>query len=72
MDEKQLLNEFIKSGLLGDGEATFEVNVGIMTPKMVDMIFEKPDEIWLIEAKQCLNHEARGQVLNYMDLYKLS
>jgi len=69
MDEKQLLNELIEKGLLGKGEAKFEVNVGTKEPKYVDLVFEKEDETWLIEAKSILNYEALGQILSYKELY---
>ncbi|OEU69940.1 MAG: hypothetical protein BA863_11180 [Desulfovibrio sp. S3730MH75] len=69
MDEKKLLDELIEKGLLGKGEAQFEVNVGMKEPKYIDLVFEKEDETWLIEAKNILNYKALGQVLSYKGLY---
>lgn len=69
MDEKKLLDELIEKGLLGKGEAKFEVNVGMKEPKYIDLVYEKDDETWLIEAKNILNYKALGQVLSYKGLY---
>lgn len=69
MNEKQLLDELIEKGLFGKGDAKFEVNVGMKEPKYIDMVFEKEDETWLIEAKNTLNYESIGQVLSYKELY---
>lgn len=71
MNEQELLEKLINSGLLGKGDAKFEVNVGIRNPKFIDMVFENANEIWLIEAKRILDHGSRGQILNYKDLYNL-
>lgn len=38
-------------------------------PKYIDLVFEKEDETWLIEAKNILNYKALGQVLSYKGLY---
>lgn len=57
MSERELIDKLIKEKL-GKGKARFEVNVG---RKRIDMVFEKEDEIWLVEAKKRLNFEALGQ-----------
>lgn len=67
--EKKLLDNLIERESLGKGEAKFEVNVGVKGPKYIDLVYEKEDEIWLIEAKNILNYEALGQVLSYKELY---
>lgn len=66
--EKELLERVIKEKL-GEGEAKYEVNVGF-EGKRIDLVFEKENEIWLIEAKRRLNFEALGQVLTYKRLYQ--
>lgn len=48
--------------------ARYEVNI---KGKSIDLVFEKEDEIWLIEAKKKLNYEALGQILTYQKLYHL-
>lgn len=66
MNERNLLEKLIKEKL-GKGKAEFEMRVG---GKSIDLVFEKEDEIWIIEAKKVLNFEALGQVLTYEELYK--
>lgn len=66
MNERNLLEKLIKEKL-GKGKAEFEMRVG---GKSIDLVFEKEDEIWIIEAKKALNFEALGQVLTYEELYK--
>ncbi len=66
--EKELLERVIKEKL-GEGKAKYEVNVGF-EGKRIDLVFEKENEIWLIEAKRRLNFEALGQVLTYKKLYE--
>ena len=66
--ERELLENFIAQRL-GRGIARFEVRVG-SHGKRIDMVFEKDEEIWLVEAKQALDHRALGQVLAYKDLYQ--
>lgn len=66
-NEGELLDRLIKEKL-GKGKAEFEVNVGL-AGKRIDLVFEKQDEIWLIEAKKELNYDALGQVLTYKKLY---
>lgn len=67
LTEKELLDRLIRDNL-GEGKAEFEVNVGGMG-KSIDLVFQKKDEIWLIEAKKKLNYEALGQVITYKTLY---
>lgn len=64
--ERELLDSLIKKKL-GEGKAEFEVSV---RRKQIDMVFEKENEIWLVEAKEKLNFEALGQVLTYEKLYR--
>jgi len=66
--EKELLERVVKEKL-GEGKAKYEVNVGF-EGKRIDLVFEKENEIWLIEAKRRLNFEALGQVLTYKRLYQ--
>jgi len=54
--EKELLERVVKEKL-GEGKAKYEVNVGF-EGKRIDLVFEKENEIWLIEAKRRLNFEA--------------
>jgi len=64
--ERELLDKLIKDKL-GKGKARLEVGVG---RKQIDLVFEKADEVWLVEAKKSLNFEALGQVLTYEGLYQ--
>lgn len=70
--EQKLIEKLIESGLLGKGEAKLEINAGIYTPKRIDLVFEKEEEVWIIEAKKILCYEALGQLLVYGDLYSLT
>jgi len=65
-NERELLDRLVKEKL-GEGKAEFEVSV---RRKQIDMVFEKEDEIWLVEAKEKLKFEALGQVLTYEKLYQ--
>jgi len=69
-EERALLEILIEKGVLGKGEAKFEVNVGFAgRPKYIDLVYEKENEIWLIESKEHLNYKAIGQILSYKELY---
>jgi len=67
VNERELLEKAIKK--LGKGKAKYEVKIG-SKGKRIDLVFEKEDEIWLIEAKRQLNFEALGQILTYKKLYE--
>jgi hypothetical protein len=51
---------------LGQGIAKFEKRI---FGKKVDLVFEKTEQIWIIEAKKQLDHKSVGQVNSYGDLY---
>ena len=82
--EGELVVKLLKSGLLGEGEAHPQYQVGGRyflgdgfhwqterpAPKRVDLLFERDDVIWIIEAKKSLNWQALGQALGYAVLYE--
>lgn len=82
--EGELIVKLLRSGLLGEGEIHPQFPVGrrylfrngyhlkVDRPalKRVDLLFEKEDIVWIIEAKESLNWQALGQALGYAVLYE--
>ncbi len=82
--EGELVLKLLRSGLLGEGEVHPQFPVGrrylfgngyylkVERPafKWIDLLFEREDMIWIIEAKKSLNWQALGQALGYAVLYE--
>ena len=74
INQRELLDWLIDSGKLGQGiTARYEFNVGTTSPKLIDLVFEGKDVIWLVEAKTSKDklYEAIGQIQVYEDLFRL-
>ena len=74
INQRELLDWLIDSGKLGQGiTARYEVDVGTTSPKLIDLVFEGKDVIWLVEAKTSKDklYEAIGQIQVYEDLFRL-
>jgi len=81
--EGELLVKLVKSGLLGEGSPAAQRRVGRRhlfreglhmkversALKRIDLVFEREDSVWVIEAKKALDWKAIGQVLGYAILY---
>jgi len=68
MDEKALLKMLIKK--LGSGIAKFKVQIATYGIR-IDLVFEKKNEVWLINAKKKLSYIAVGQILAHKEIYQM-
>lgn len=76
--EQRLIERFLTADVL-KGVVKQEVRIGNHRKlvdaaafdwrKAIDIVVERPTEVWIIEAKVRLNYEAIGEVLTYRDLY---
>lgn len=65
--ETELLKKLVKSGMLGIGTPMSQFGV---KNKWIDLLYEKEDEIWIIEAKERIDWGALGQVIGYDLLFR--